>query len=82
MKNILFYIISACFAYLMISCDATTTVVRYESYNGGTIYSLQPRYIHPCPPPPPPIIERRVYFNRPPVQPRIMNNRGRQFVRR
>lgn len=72
MKNILQYIISICFVYLIISCDTTSTVVRYEPYHGGVLYSLHPRHIYSCPPPHP-IIERRTYIQNVPIQ------RGRAF---
>lgn len=79
MKNILQYIISICFVYLMISCDATSTVVKYEPYHGDVLYSLHPRHIYSCPPPPP-IIERRTYIQNIPTQRgRIMYNNRIQF---
>lgn len=78
MKSILQYIISICFVYLMISCDTTSTIVRYEPYHGGVLYSLHPRHIYSCPPPPP-VMERRVYIQNVPIQRgrTMYNNRGR-----
>lgn len=78
MKNILQYILSICFVCLMISCDTATTVVRYEPYHGGVLYSLHPRHMYSCPPPSP-IIKRRVYIQNVPMQRgRIMNGNNRE----